>query len=188
MIRRKINMASVNIENRNIITLAYHQEKSDADYGTCLWADFHFDCDRYTLSISSDCGNFSYGWTMTPETEDFMLLMCRVDKDYLLNKLSEESRFDQDQSVSATLTNVYHCMFQSFDDYNTVIEEIKGIEATSSSSDFWVAVDDILTRYDVIGDTYEIIVIIEDYPVQAYKIVDIFEQFIQPKLKTTFMN
>ena len=33
--------------NPNILTLEYRQEKTDKDYGSCLWARFMFNLDRY---------------------------------------------------------------------------------------------------------------------------------------------
>ena len=40
----------------NIVALEYRQEQSDKDYGSCLWARFYFNLDRYELTIVSDCG------------------------------------------------------------------------------------------------------------------------------------
>lgn len=48
--------------NPRILTLEYRQEKGDEGYGSCLWARFMFNLDRYELSITSDCGNYGYKW------------------------------------------------------------------------------------------------------------------------------
>ena len=64
-------MAKVVVEKPQIISLLYKQEDTDKDYGSCLWARFYLDLKNYTMSIESDCGNYTYGWTPTPESESF---------------------------------------------------------------------------------------------------------------------
>lgn len=66
---------TVTIEKPEIITLLYHQEKADEDYGSCLWARFYLDTKNYTMSIESDCGKYSYGWYPTPDSESFLHLL-----------------------------------------------------------------------------------------------------------------
>lgn len=81
----------VTVEKPEIITLLYQQERSDADYGSCLWARFYLDTKNYTMSIESDCGNYSYGWCPTPDHEAFLHLLCRMDYGYLRDKLAERT-------------------------------------------------------------------------------------------------
>jgi len=76
------------VQRPNIIRIAYHQEPNDPHYGSCLWAYFDLDLDKYMLNIQSDCGNAAYRWNATPETESFLHLLARIDdEDYLLKKL-----------------------------------------------------------------------------------------------------
>jgi len=84
-------MAKVTNRTTNIVSLHFQQERGDPDYGSCLWAVFNFDLDRYELSITSDCGSYAYGWVPTPNSESFMHLMARVDGGYLLDKLSKRN-------------------------------------------------------------------------------------------------
>lgn len=53
----------------NILCLEYRQDREDKDYGTCLWARFMFNLDRYEMTITSDCGNYGYKWCETPDSE-----------------------------------------------------------------------------------------------------------------------
>ena len=71
----------------NMLILEYRQDKEDKDYGSCLWARFMFNLDRYELSITSDCGNYGYKWYETPNSESFLELMARCDKWYVMHKL-----------------------------------------------------------------------------------------------------
>lgn len=79
-------MSNVTLKNYHIICLEYRQEREDEDYGSCLWARFYFNLDKYELMIMSDCGSYGYGWVETPETESFLQLMSRCGKYYILKK------------------------------------------------------------------------------------------------------
>lgn len=87
-------MAIVKIEKPEIITISYRQERSDKDYGSCLWARFNFDIKHYHLSIESDCGTYGNGWVPTPDHETFLQLCSRFDNGYLLDKLDNRSVVD----------------------------------------------------------------------------------------------
>ena len=78
---------TVNIVKPNMLCLEYRQEKEDKDYGSCLWARFTFNLDRYELTITSDCGNYGYKWVETPKSESFLELMARCDEGYILDKI-----------------------------------------------------------------------------------------------------
>ena len=71
----------------NIRCLEYRQDTADTDYGSCLYARFYFNLDKYELSIISDVGNYAHQWVATPEHESFLELMARITDDYLLDKL-----------------------------------------------------------------------------------------------------
>ena len=99
---------TVTVEKPKIITLLYRQEKSDSDYGSCLWARFYLDTQNYTMSIESDCGNYSYGWYPTPDSESFLHLLCRMDGGYLRDKLAERTIVDGDATWNA-LKDMIEC-------------------------------------------------------------------------------
>ena len=94
-------MPTVDILKPSIITFAYKQLKDDEDYGSCLWARFNLDLVNYSMTIESDCGNYSYEWIPTPETESFLHLCSRFNKSYLLEKLSSRSRVNTDETRKA---------------------------------------------------------------------------------------
>ena len=72
---RKMKVETI---NPRILVLEYRQEKGDKDYGSCLWADFYFNLDKYDLTILSDVGNYGYAyWSVTP-SESFLELMTRI--------------------------------------------------------------------------------------------------------------
>ena len=45
----------------NIIQFQFHQEKTDNDYGSCLWGNVAIDCDNYTLFIERNACSKLYG-------------------------------------------------------------------------------------------------------------------------------
>ena len=184
-------MAKVVFQKPRIITLEYHQEKDDPDYGTCLWARFTFDLVNYELKIASDCGNYSYEWIAT-ETEPFLNLMLRVNKDYLLDKLSSRSVVN----ASETWNNLYKYVKELIDEAGGESKIYFGQEdwddikfACVDTNKFLVfnAIHDKLESIEPICEYVEhpsIWGCIEtDYPSAAYKIVDVFDKHIKPALK-----
>jgi hypothetical protein len=164
----------------NIRQFHYRQEKTDKDYGSCLWANITLDCDNYTLMVESDCGNYTYGWCPTPEYESFIHLMCRIEKDYLLDKISSRCVLDIEQSKKETIDNVlYNDYILSDDD----IESINDIDDFSSDETFYKECDDIL-RSSGITDTFELMQCVKRYPAGAITFADIFCDVLQPILQT----
>ena len=164
----------------------YRQEKGDKDYGSCLWAIFNLDTKNYTLSIESDCGNYSYGWVPTPNSESFVKLMSRVEEDYLLSKIAERTEFDYEASKAATIRNIE----MIFEDEPEELEAIKTYidfkgctyEMKHSAHVFYQELEEILSEYDA-ADVHEYIVCEMDYTAQAKRIANIFCTVLQPILK-----
>ena len=98
------------------------QERQDSDYGSCLWARFCFNLDNYELTVTSDCGSYAYGWTPTPDSESFLALMSRINKDYLLEKIAEKSVVD----TEPTYTNVIQYLTDLCDGDPDMLEELHG--------------------------------------------------------------
>jgi len=71
----------------SIRCLEYRQDKSDTDYGSCLYARFYFNLDKYELNIISDVGDYGYQWVATPEHESFLEHLAQITDGYLLGKL-----------------------------------------------------------------------------------------------------
>lgn len=158
--------------------------KDDEEYCFCMWARFMFDCDNGRLNINSDAGDFSYGWGYN-EHEDFMHLMGRVDKWYLLNKLSNKNVFLLEESKRETIKyiedNGWDCFgIKSEEDWNEYKQDILDI-STCSEEIFFRMVDDIMPDID-----WESIQIEKDYPHGAKIVVDLFEKYLQPKIKEEF--
>lgn len=166
----------------NMLCLEYRQDETDEDYGSCLWARFMFNLDRYELMINSDCGNYAYKWCETPESESFLELMVRCGKDYILEKIyGEEDVFDydatkersyeyycadEDEEIKTKLNDIYECIESDF----------KPTEATDFLKRF---TDEDWDGY--FADTFELPVY--TYPAQAIRIVSIFEECIKPTIK-----
>lgn len=158
--------------------------KNDEEYASCMWARFVFDCDNGRLNINSDAGDFSYGWGFN-EHEDFMHLMSRVDKYYLLNKLSSRSVFLLEESKKATIETIEDNGFENYDikseeDWEECKQDILDID-TCSEETFSRTVDDIVPDID-----WDSIIIEKDYPYGAKVVVDLFEKYLQPKIKEEF--
>ena len=175
---------TVTVEKPEIITLLYLQERSDPDYGSCLWARFYLDTKNYTMSIESDCGNYSYGWCPTPDTETFLHLLCRMDSGYLLCKLAESTVVDGDRTWEA-LKELIEDQEESVRDH--VWEELEGAcYHQRNADDVYRAVMYALeytTLEDKIDD-YSVYGCVEmDYPCNAKKIVSVFLTCIVPILR-----
>lgn len=179
---------TVTVEKPQIITLLYRQEKSDADYGSCLWARFYLDTQNYTMSIESDCGNYSYGWCPTPDSESFLRLLCRMNSDYLLYKLAERTVSNGDatwKDLKELLEEVAECEDIELDD--VLLDELQGAcYHQRSEGDVYDSVLDIL-KYTEFADKvedYSIVQCIEmDYHPNAKKIVSVFLSCIVPVLR-----
>ena len=154
------------------------QEKGDSDYGSCLWAVITFDLDRYSMTAESDCGNYAYCWVPTPKSESFLHLMCRIEADYLLGKISSRSHFNLEQSKTDTLEDL---KLNDYEISNDAIEQINDID-TASEETFYRECDDIL-RGENVMDTFELIGCVKEYPAGAVKFAEIFVENLQPHLR-----
>ena len=178
----------VTIEKPEIITLLYLQEKTDEDYGSCIWARFYLDTKNYTMTIESDCGNYTHGWYPTPRTESFLHLLCRLGTDYLLGKISNRSVIDGAStydSIKEIITELANDNDAELDD--CVWDDLQG--ACYHQTDIHDVIDGVsaaLERTELWGefDTYPLWECVSfDYPAGAKKIVDVFQNCIKPKLR-----
>lgn len=178
---------TVTIEKPQIITLLYRQDKTDEDYGSCLWARFNFDLKHYFLTIESDCGNFSHGWVPTPDSETFLHLCARFNWEYLLGKISTHTVIDGE----ATFRKVKELMEQLDEDAFVTISETDMESIESALADHiddtaaYMAICDILSEngFPHEYDSYEVACCIEkDYPAGAKTIARIYRDYIQPEV------
>lgn len=173
-------MAKVEIENPKVITFSFRQEKGDPDYGTCLWARFHFDTQAYTMFVESDCGSYSYGWVPTPNSETFLHLMARCEGEYILGKISSMTEVDVDR----TFSNLSDLL--SDEDYEEYTWQ--NIRSCIEQPCIELAVSEVLDAIPVyttcIPKEHEIYECFEyDYPRRAKIIAQIFEQYIRPAIQ-----
>ena len=179
----------------NIVRIAYHQESGDPHYGSCLWAYYDFDLDRYMLNIQSDCGNAAYRWVETPGGESFLHLMARCDDGYMMMKLfGTPELVDKDATVDEVrerlgIGNEEDYMLDLDEDERQKRED--AIQELSDTMDEYGgisqdAADAILTEWANDNDM-DIDCIWEcvatDYSVLQYRIVQIFKDHIQPKIR-----
>ena len=180
----------IEIEKPYIIVLNYKQEKSDEDYGSCLWARFYFDNKNYTLSIVSDCGNYMYGWVSTPDTESFLHLMSRISKDYLLSKISSETQVNGDATSEAVKEYLNEVLDEEEPDFD--YEDIDNICYYSSVDEVYNAILDCVRNTNAYNDFFKEYsiweCIVTDYPYQAKKIASIFIEKVQPYIKKYLLN
>lgn len=162
----------------NIRCLEYRQDKTDMDYGSCLYARFYFNLDKYELNIISDVGNYAYQWHATPEHESFLELMTRITDDYLLTKMcGSPKEFDYE----ATKAQFYNYANDEDDKIrlDEIFEEIECkyipdnggtfIELFEQENDGWWC------------DAWDYLVY--DYTPWQKKIVQVFEKTIQPAIR-----
>lgn len=181
---------TITVEKPEIITLLYKQEKTDADYGSCLWARFQFDLKNYTLHIEGDCGNYTYGWVPTPEHESFLHLCGRFDYEYLLYKLSNRTVIDSEKTWKA----IKELVEQYLDDFsldNLDEYEWEQLESAcyhcNDERDVFDSISEVLRYTELMGkyETEDFWYAIEkDYPANAKKICSVFIDCIQPFIKT----
>lgn len=170
----------VNEIKPNMLCLEYRQEKDDEDYGSCLWARFMFNLDRYELSITSDCGNYGYKWVETPKSESFLQLMARTNDDYMLGKLyGHADIFNYDD----TKEKIYEYMVGDEEDKEKLDEIFDEMEVyggcPDNASEFLRVFED--NNNNDFCDVWECVEY--DYPLDALKIVSVFKEHIQPKIR-----
>lgn len=169
----------------NIVRISYHQEQGDPHYGSCMWAYFDFDLDRYMLNIQSDAGNAAYRWVETPESESFLHLMARINDDYLLNKLFDESVVDI-EATKCKIRGWLSDMDMDEDDIEAAMQELEA------------AFDDYDVRHNI-GMAYRVVedwnsdndlgidmafeLVQTDFTAGEKRIVQIFSDFVQSKVE-----
>lgn len=164
------------IATPNITQIKLQFEREEEMYHRCMWARINLDNDNYSLSAETDCGSYSYHWQPT-DSESFLELMCRINKDYLLGKISNEDLFDCNKTTKNILN---YCEDEG------LAEQIKQIE-TSSMQEYVVELNDIDEE-----DTYDGLDIYEyacyRYPYGAITFCEMFEKYVQPLVRKHLEN
>lgn len=186
-------MATINEITPNIRQFTFRQERDDPDFGLCVWASFILDCENYDLCITSDCGNYAYGWTPTPQAKSFVHLMSCIHDKYLLGKISQKSEFDYEGSLNQVIgwlkdAEADDGEIQRFREHMEWENRFGLVDCDDKS--FVDACMEILTElgYEDIIEYDEYNGCVYDYPAGAKKIVEIFCKYLQPLLKEEVEN
>ena len=167
-----------------VYTYYLSADKNDPEYTSCLWAQFVFDCSTGLLNINSDAGDYSYRWGYN-EHEDFMHLMSRIHKDYLLSKISDRTVFCLQESIQETVKSIeldgFECYgIESEEDWQGIKRDLLNMDVCSEES-YLHEVESIVPDID-----WESIYVEKDYPYGAKVVCDLFETYLLPMLKEEF--
>ncbi len=156
----------------NITQYSFQFEPSDPIFINCNWAIINLDHDTYTMTATTDCGNYSYSWHVTP-SESFAQLMARLDREYLLDKVSTACVFDFKASKRRAVEVAEHC-----GEYGNAhaLKDLDG-RACPTEESFLRIVKDI-TDWD-----YESIPIEKRYLAGAVAFARLFCEYLQPELR-----
>ena len=173
----------LNIQQLNSTKYNLHFEPKDELYHSCMWATIILDHDSYTMYATTDCGNYTHSWRPTPDTESFLKLMCRIGKEYLLGKISEQTVVNLDESKKKTLGNIKRFCRHSLTakELKDLCDEINDIDVYGEES-FFLKANDIMEDYKL-RDTFELIDCVTEYPAGARTFARIFCEVLQPQLR-----
>lgn len=185
----------IEVKRPEILRISYRQEKGDKGYGSCLWADFDFDQEEFMLNIQSDCGCAGYGWPVT-KSESFLQLMSRIEKDYLMEKLFQDNYVDVTRTMECVCDALHMDDKKEPDSENPGItlppwfeaeimtyldNDLKNLEKKLKTCDNISQARNVLDewgRLDCAGECA-----VADYSGNQKKIGQIFEMYIQPKIR-----
>lgn len=174
-------MSTVKEIQPNIRCIEYRQEPTDEHYGSCLYARFYFNLDRYELTIVSDCGSYGYKWVEATK-ESFLHLMARCDGDYIINKIyGHADVFDFD----STLKNFLDMVDDS--DKAKYVEFFNEYAGADTARDF---VDTVQEEWPNEFDSCDLWYSCIEYmlPADVRKIGQIFDDFIRPYIKENLLS
>lgn len=170
-LERKENVKmKVDIKCPNITQYHFSLEPSDELYTACTWARINLDHDTYTMTATSDCGDYTYTWCITP-TESFTHLMARLDREYLLGKISNENVFEFKESKNQLM--LMKCDYEFNDDQ---IWDIDNLVQCGEEMFINFCMSELNIHLDDIP-------ICKRYPYGAQTFVKIFIQYLQPLLR-----
>ncbi|MGL5433782.1 MAG: hypothetical protein ACRDBO_00095 [Lachnospiraceae bacterium] len=163
----------VEIKKPDTVQFCIWMDKEDELYGRCMWARVTFDNINWSMMAQSDCGDYSYSWS--PEiNRTFLQLMQQIDGQYLLGKVADRTRFDEEASKGNLI------MWVAEDgDSERMIAEINEIR-TNSAHEFIREVEEI-AGMDEYSDLWECIE--SDYPQSAKVFSELFVKCVQPEIR-----
>lgn len=158
------------VKTPNITQYHFMFEPSDENYTSCLWARINLDHDTFTMTATSDCGDYSYSWCVT-ETESFAHLMARLGADYLLGKISDRNVFEFEESKAELLK-----MKDDYEFSEDQIWEAENLDCCGGEMFAHFCVDTLNIHTDDLP-------IVTRYPYGAIRFVQIFTEYLQPILR-----
>lgn len=174
---------NINVTHPMILRIEYKPDPEEKSYSRCLWARFDIDQGEDTLTITSDCGTYSYGyWSVGPG--GFLKFLCGLHADYLLEKLAKADRFDLDATVNRMEETLEDCYDYSKKRINSLVEDLRERLETmdEEGKNACAVLNEWNDDYDLdLCDIWEDAVY--DYSPQAKRIVQIFIDHIQPKIR-----
>jgi len=148
----------------------------------CTWARITLDHDTFTMTANTDCGNYSYSWS-PDDTESFVKLMSRIDKCYLLGKISAETKFNLEKSKELTIKNLCQIEEYRIPSHTSLAEMEKNIRNFEFDDETLFYLEVELETCNLLD--YESIDLVKEYPGGAITFVDIFCDYLQPILKNS---
>ena len=173
-------MSSIKEYQPNIRCIEYKQDPSDSDYGSCVYARFYLNLDRFELSIISDCGNYGYKWVETKE--DFPHLLARMDSGYLIDKIYGRANiFDFEKSKQAFL--------ELAGDDDPKYAEFFDDEFLSDPDDDADFINMIMDEWPDEFEVYDLWNCVEYmYSGDVCKISEVFENYIKPYIQQNMLK
>lgn len=164
----------------NVLCLEYRQDRTDKDYGSCLWARFVVELDQYELLINSDCGGACYKWCETPNGESFLELMARINDDYLIHKLYGRPMVFDYEATKERIYDYWGEDEENREKLDAIFDEMEiyGGEPDNASEFMRVFEDNNNNDF---CDVWELLQ--ERYPGDAIKLVQVFKDYIQPRIR-----
>ena len=165
-------MTSVKVHDKIVKEIVVELDHDDPLEASCMWAVFTIEPEAMSLTIRSDAGNLHYHWQNIGDNSvaGFYKFLSRLDKAYLLSKLSNQTCFNFDKTVKSlvALTEPIDADYAAF---------IKAMEPCNSAYDF---AEQLLKYPNAHSDDLECIQ--NDYPSGHQAVVDIFIKYVQPEL------
>lgn len=174
---------NINVTRPEILRIKYRPEPNDECYSACLWANFDLDMTTDTLTITSDCGTFSYGyWDVGPG--GFLRFLCGLDEDYLLGKLAKKSEFDLEATLEGMKESLEEADEYTAGNIERLIQDLreKMEYRDENGQSEYGALEEWNDEHGLgMCDLFE--AVYYDYPTYAKRIVKIFIDYIQPKIR-----
>ena len=162
----------IRIEDKAMKTIHCTQEHGDSNLGDCLWANVTIDAENFSLKIQSDGGDMQYSWGNIGDNTPagFYRFLAKLDKEYFLRKMSNETRFNFDATVE-------HLLKWLEDSRPDLAKEVHGMPVCANEHEF-------AAQYLALpgSHTDDLECVVMDYPAGHKAVAGIFCRYVQPRL------